>query len=83
MSSLLKFERKVQESVVYISCDGNNDGDHKDSDLGVVAPRAIILPPKLHMKAPAFTKVTGNFWDLGYKTETQPKWLFFEAPGAP
>lgn len=45
--------------------------------------RAIILPPKLHMKAPAFKKVTGNFWDLGYKTETQPKWLFFEAPGAP
>lgn len=43
MSSLLKFERKVQESVFYISCDGNNDGDHEDSDLGVVTPRAMTL----------------------------------------
>ena len=43
MSSLLKFERKVQESAFYISCDGNNDSDHEDSDLGVVTPRAMIL----------------------------------------
>lgn len=37
MSSLI--ERKVQESAFYISCDGNKDSDHEDSDLGVVIPK--------------------------------------------
>lgn len=79
----LKFERKVQESAFILAVDGNNDGDREDSDFGAVTPRAMTLEghrpiwPKL--KAPAFTrKVTGNVWDSGCKTETQPKWLFLK-----
>lgn len=74
-SWLWKFERKVRESVLYVSCNGDDDGDN-DSDLGgccgplgqsscLQSTGWMLLHAEGHQ----------DLLDLGCETEMQQKWF--------
>lgn len=74
MSSLCKFERKVQGSVFYVSCDGDNADDDLGGAMALWGSHSIL---GVWDGLCSFQKVTRNFWCLGCGTDTQQRWFSF------